>query len=84
MVGGRVASVTMVGLLLFALSGCANPYEPGERALTGALIGAGSGAAFGAVVAGGTGAAAGAAVGGALGAIAGAATTPHEPPPPPR
>jgi len=64
-----------VGLLL-AFSGCTNPYDPGQRALGGGLIGAGAGAAIGAAAGGGTGAAIGAATGGAVGAITGAATTP--------
>ncbi len=66
-----------IGLLL-GLSACTNPYDPGQRALGGGLIGAGAGAAIGAAAGGG--AATGAAIGGALGAITGAATTP----PPPR
>src|SRR5208283_1667494 len=57
-----------------ALSAC-NPYDPGQRAVSGGLIGAGTGAA----------------IGGAVGAVAGAATTPtpprprayYRPPPPP-
>jgi len=68
-----------VGLLL-GLSGCTNPYDPGQRALGGGLIGAGAGAAIGGAAGGGPGAAIGAATGGAVGAITGAATTP----PPPR
>jgi hypothetical protein len=69
-----------VSLLLLGLSGCTNPYDPGQRALGGGLIGAGSGAAIGGAAGGGRGAAIGAATGGAVGAITGAATTP----PPPR
>jgi hypothetical protein len=68
--------------LAFSLSACTNPYDPGQRAVGGGLIGAGAGAAIGAAAGGGTGAAIGAASGGVLGAITGAATTP--PPPPPR
>src|SRR5271165_3523045 len=64
-----------------ALTAC-DPYDPGERALGGAAIGAGSGAAIGAAVGGGHGAAVGALVGGAVGAVTGAATTPPPPPPP--
>ena len=73
-------------LLCLSVAGCAEPYDPGQRALAGGLIGAGSGAAIGAIAAGGTGAAVGAAVGGSLGAVAGAFTTPQPvpPPPPPR
>lgn len=64
--------------LLLGLAAC-NPYDPGQRALAGAAIGAGAGAAIGAAAAGGTGAAIGAGVGSALGAVAGAATTPPPP-----
>jgi len=66
--------------LALSLAACTNPYDPGQRALGGGLIGAGAGAAIGAAAGGGTGAAIGAASGGVLGAITGAATTP----PPPR
>jgi len=62
--------------LALSLSACTNPYDPGQRAVGGGLIGAGAGAAIGAAAGGGTGAAIGAASGGVLGAITGAATTP--------
>jgi len=62
--------------LALSLAACTNPYDPGQRAVGGGLIGAGAGAAIGAAAGGGTGAASG----GVLGAITGAATTP----PPPR
>jgi len=58
----------------------ADPYNPGERALSGGLLGAGTGAVIGAIAGGGRGASIGAAVGGGLGAVAGAATTPAPPP----
>ncbi|HLG86513.1 MAG TPA: YMGG-like glycine zipper-containing protein [Alphaproteobacteria bacterium] len=71
-----------VGILaLSALTACTNPYDPGQRAAGGALIGAGSGAALGAIAGGGRGAALGALIGGGVGAAAGYATTP---PPAPR
>lgn len=60
--------------VLIALAACG--HTPGERALSGAAIGAGSGAAIGAAT-GGT-AATGAAIGAGVGAIAGAATTPDD------
>jgi len=69
-------------VLALGLSACTNPYDPGQRAVGGGLIGAGAGAAIGAAAGGGTGAAIGAASGGALGAITGAVTTPPPPPPP--
>ena len=68
--------------LVFALSSCTNPYDPGQRAVGGGLLGAGAGAALGGAVGGGHGAALGAAIGGATGAVTGAATTPPPPPPP--
>jgi phage tail tape-measure protein len=67
-------------VLAMGLTACTNPYDPGQRALGGAAIGAGSGAAIGAIAGGGRGAAIGALAGGALGAVAGAATTPQPPP----
>jgi len=81
----RTASPASIGIavvLTLGLSACTNPYDPGQRAVGGGLIGAGAGAAIGGAVGGGTGAAIGAASGGALGAITGAATTPPPPPPP--
>ncbi len=56
--------------MLLGLAACTNPYDPGQRALGGGLIGAGAGAAIGA------------AAGGATGALVGVATTPPPPPPP--
>jgi uncharacterized protein YcfJ len=61
--------------LALALSACTNPYDPGQRAIGGGLIGAGAGAAIGNAAGGGTGAASV----GVLGAITGAATTPLPP-----
>jgi hypothetical protein len=75
------SGVLGVGMIL-ALASCTNPYDPGQRAVGGGLIGAGAGAAIGAAAGGGAGAAIGAATGGALGAVTGAATTPPPPPPP--
>ena len=66
-------------LMLGALTGCTNPYDPGQRAAGGALIGAGSGAAIGAAAGGPGGALLGAAVGGVAGAATGYATTPPPP-----
>ncbi len=68
---------------LVGLSACTDPYDPGQRALGGAAIGAGTGAAIGAIAGGGRGAGIGALAGGAIGAVGGAATTPQRPPPPP-
>jgi hypothetical protein len=58
-------------LTLTTLAGCG--HTPGERALSGGAIGAGSGAAIGAVT--GAGPATGALIGGGVGAIGGAVTT---------
>src|SRR5260221_14117506 len=68
-----VLALTLVG----GLSSCTNPYDPGQRAIGGGLLGAGAGAALGAAAGGGRGAATGALIGGALGAVGGAATTPR-------
>ncbi|NHN87070.1 hypothetical protein GOB81_00250 [Acetobacter sp. LMG 1627] len=59
------------------LTSCGDPYNPAHRAGSGALIGAGGGAAIGAIAGGGGGAAIGALAGGATGAAVGAATTPN-------
>ena len=80
MKGTLIAPFTVA--MMVALAACTNPYDPGQRAVGGGLIGAGAGALIGGAAAGGTGAAIGAATGGALGAITGAATTPPPPPPP--
>ena len=73
-----IASVIGAGLIL-AASGSADPYNPGERALGGGLVGAGTGAVIGAIAGGGRGAGIGAAVGGGVGAVAGGETTPARP-----
>ncbi len=59
-----------------------NPYDPGQRTATGALVGAGAGAALGGLAGGGQGAAIGALAGGALGAAAGAGGPGYYAPPP--
>lgn len=56
------------------LAGCG--YSPGERAVSGGLIGAGTGAVIGSVT--GIGPAGGAVVGGAVGAVGGAVTSPRD------
>lgn len=65
--------VLMAGL---GVSACTDPYDPGQRAVGGGLLGAGTGAALGSLAGGGRGAAIGALVGGGAGALGGAATTP--------
>jgi osmotically inducible lipoprotein OsmB len=62
-------------LLLPTLVGCAQ--SPGQRAVHGGLIGAGSGLAVGALAGGGKGALIGGPVGAVGGAAIGALTAPH-------
>jgi len=56
---------------VLALAGCG--YSPGQRALSGGMIGAGGGAIIGAAT--GMGPGTGALIGGGAGALTGAATT---------
>ncbi|ABQ29748.1 MULTISPECIES: hypothetical protein [Acidiphilium] len=77
----RSAPLGLALLLAAGLGACTNPYDPGQRALGGAALGAGTGAAIGALAGGGRGAATGALIGGAIGAVGGAATTPPPPSP---
>jgi hypothetical protein len=72
----RIPSLAVLGIVL-GLSACTNPYDPGQRAIGGGLLGAGTGAAIGGLAGGGRGAATGALIGGAVGAVGGAATTPQ-------
>ena len=60
-----------VSVAALALSGCGT--NPGDRAVSGGLLGAGAGAVIGAATGN---AAAGAAIGGVTGAVVGAATDP--------
>ena len=69
----KLALALSLGGSLLALAAC-NPYDPGQRAVGGGLLGAGAGAAIGAA-AGHPGT--GALIGGGLGAVGGAATTPR-------
>jgi osmotically inducible lipoprotein OsmB len=69
-------SVTMAAfaaILLIGLAACGE--RPGTRAVTGGLLGAGTGAAVGGLT--GAGAGTGALVGGGVGALGGAATAPR-------
>jgi len=72
----RHATLAASGIALAMLGGCGDPYNPGARAGSGALIGGGTGAAIGALAGGGHGALIGGLAGGAIGAAGGAATTP--------
>jgi hypothetical protein len=72
---------TLILLSLVGLAACSNPYDPGQRALGGGLLGGAGGAAIGGLAGGGKGALIGGGVGAAGGALAGATTTPEPPPP---
>ncbi|MCQ4161297.1 hypothetical protein NON00_15355 [Roseomonas sp. GC11] len=70
----RVGLLAGLGL---GLAACTDPYNPGQRAIGGGLLGAGAGAGIASVTGGNAGT--GALIGGALGAVGGAATTPQRP-----
>ena len=72
------AFLTLAVVAGLGLAACSNPYDPGQRAVGGGLLGAGAGAALGGIAGGGRGAAIGALAGGGLGAVGGAATTPSQ------
>jgi hypothetical protein len=76
----RKTTCALFAVLALSAAGCSNPYDPGQRAIGGGLMGAAGGAAIGGLAGGGQGAAIGALLGGAGGAVAGAATTPTPPP----
>ncbi|MBS0638647.1 MAG: cell envelope biogenesis protein OmpA [Acetobacteraceae bacterium] len=76
MTSSLIKAALLAGLALGAAA-CTDPYDPGQRALGGAAIGAGTGAAVGAIAGGGRGAATGALIGGGVGALGGALTTPQ-------
>jgi osmotically inducible lipoprotein OsmB len=71
----RAKLILRLMILGTALTVAACGHNPGTRAVTGGLIGAGGGAAIGSVT--GLGAGTGALIGGGAGAIGGAATAPH-------
>jgi hypothetical protein len=73
--------ILLISVLAITAAGCTDPYDPGQRAVGGGLLGAGAGAAIGGLAGGGRGAAAGALIGGGVGAVGGAVTTPRPPPP---
>jgi hypothetical protein len=74
--------LTIAFCAVLMLGACTDPYDPGQRAVGGGLLGAGAGAAIGGIAGGGRGAAIGALVGGGVGAVGGVATTPTPPPSP--
>ena len=64
----KITSFTFLCLFALAIAGCSKKEK---HATTGALIGAGAGAAIGGIAGGGGGAAAGSLIGAGIGAIAG-------------
>ena len=70
---GAIIRTTLAAALAVLLAACGE--QPGTRAVTGGLLGAGTGAALGAATGGNAGT--GALIGGGVGAIGGAATTPR-------
>lgn len=73
----KKASLPLALLALLGVGACTNPYDPGQRAVGGGLIGAGAGAAIGGLAGGGRGAAIGGLTGAAVGAGTGYVTTPQ-------
>lgn len=69
----RLLLVVATGM---CLASCGSPYNSGDRAVSGGLIGGAGGAAVGALAGGGKGALIGGGVGALGGAAVGAATTP--------
>lgn len=70
-VAGRVSVCLLLAGMTLSVAGCG--YRPGDRAVSGGLIGAGGGAALAAVTGGAP--LAGALIGGAVGAVGGAVTS---------
>jgi hypothetical protein len=70
----RTGRAALAAALLLSLAACG--YRPGDRAASGALIGAGGGAAVAALTGGAP--LVGAAIGAGAGAIGGAVTSPHD------
>src|SRR5262252_128706 len=75
MTKGLIAPGGIALALALGLSACTNPYDPGQRAVGGGLIGAGAGAAIGGAAGGGKGPPIGAPTGGDRGPATAAATT---------
>ena len=69
----KIAFGLALGSMLTALAG--SGYDPGTRAVTGGLLGAGAGAGVAAVTGGRP--ATGALIGGGVGAVGGAVTSPR-------
>ena len=75
----KLLPIAAVSLAL-GLCACTDPYDPGQRAVGGGVIGGLGGAGIGALAGGGKGALIGGLAGSALGAGTGAATTPRPAP----
>ena len=67
--------ISMAGAFVTLLALAACGQDPGTRAVTGGLLGAGTGAAVGAATGGNAGT--GALIGGGVGAVGGAVTAPR-------
>jgi hypothetical protein len=74
----KALTLAALGLAL-GLGACTDPYDPGQRAVGGGLIGGAGGAALGGALGGGTGALIGGLSGAAVGAGTGYITTPQRP-----
>ena len=68
-----IATVLVVAGLGLAVTACG--YSPGDRAVSGGMLGAGAGAVIGGVTGGSP--LTGALIGGGIGAVGGAVTSPH-------
>ena len=73
MVTKSFTGLALIAAIMVSLAACGR--DPGTRAVSGGLIGAGTGAAIGAATGGNPGT--GALIGGGVGAVGGAATTPR-------
>jgi hypothetical protein len=78
MIQKKALTLAALGLAL-GLGACTDPYDPGQRAVGGGLIGGAGGAALGGALGGGTGALIGGLSGAAVGAGTGYITTPQRP-----
>lgn len=72
----RSIAIAVGFVSLLGLASCTDPYDPGQRAVGGGVIGGVGGAAIGGLAGGGNGALIGGLAGAAVGAGTGAATTP--------
>ena len=74
----KKTSLTFAALgLALGLGACTDPYDPGQRAVGGGLLGGAAGAGIGAIAGGGKGALIGGLAGSAVGAGTGYITTPR-------